>query len=110
MAEPLIPQLQVVVHDGGYHITVTVENRGPSAIDPEIRQTTLLVDGEPSWNWGFALGNGAGTALETHLAPGERVTVERHLPASSLGGAGAHEFIAEIGGCRSLPVQVHIDE
>lgn len=110
MADPPTPELLVAPDRGGYRVTVAVENNGTSAIDPGVRESSLLVDGKPSMTWGFAMANGAGTTSERRLEPGERVAVERILPIADLGGVGEHELVAEIGGRLSRPVRTHIEE
>ncbi len=110
MSDQPTPALQVAPDPSGHRITVTVANDGPEPIDPGVRRSTLLIDGQPCVSWSFAVMNGAGTTSERHLEPGKQVAIARVLPTSSLGGAGEHELIAEINGQPSLPVRTRFEE
>lgn len=87
-------------------LTAAVANRGASAEPTELHRSRLLVDGEPSWSWEFAIANGARDERELSLPPGERVDTSREFKASTFGPAGDHELVLEVRGVRSPPVHL----
>jgi hypothetical protein len=90
--------------------SIAVTNDEDRTINPQVRQSRLLVDGVPSQAWSLAVGNGAGTEREFELPPGERVVVHRPVDAGLFDGPGDRELVAEVGGIRSAPVRVTVDE
>jgi len=93
----------------GLTATIAVTNAEDDVIDPGIRQSSLIVDGTPSFGWSFAIGNGAGTAREHALPPGERVEVARTLDPGLFDEPGEHVLVAEVAGQRSQPVRITVD-
>ena len=89
--------------------TVAVTNDEPEKIDPQIRRSSLIVDGVSSPSWSLAISNGAGTAREFALPAGERVEVRRGLDRRLFAEPGEHEIVAEVAGERSQPVRITVD-
>jgi hypothetical protein len=87
-------------------IRLAAVNDGSETVDPQVRMSRLLIDGEPSMTWSLAIANGAGDMREMALPPGERVEAARQFGASLLREPGAHELVAEAGGVRSNPATV----
>ncbi len=61
-----------------------VRNLAPSKGNTEVWASTLLVNGEPSASWSWAIANGFRDEREFALPPGERVEFCRRLPSSSV--------------------------
>jgi hypothetical protein len=83
-----------------------VNNRGKKVVDTELYASQLLVDGETSQTWSWAIGNGTRDEREFALEPLQTVEFSRLLPASSLlPDVGRHELVLVVRGCSS-PVTV----
>jgi hypothetical protein len=89
-------------------IRVAAVNEGSDTIDPQVRASRLLIDGQPSMTWSLAISNGAGDMRETALPPGERVEAARQFGASLFRSPGEHELVAEAGGVRSDPATITV--
>jgi hypothetical protein len=101
-------ELHVALSGEELDVRAVVTNEGEETGDSGIRRSRLLVDGEPSQAWSFAISNGAGDVRERELPPGEQVEARRVLKVRALGGAGEHELVLEVGGARSEPVTVTV--
>jgi hypothetical protein len=85
----------------------TVRNVGLATVDTQTWASRLLVDGKPSENWAWAIGNGLRDEREFALKPGDLIEFHRSLPASVvLPGPGPHELRLEVSGVLSAPVTV----
>jgi hypothetical protein len=95
-----------VTSGGSLDISGTVTNAGDSTVDTQLATSSLLVNGQASDVWGWAIANGLRSEREFALPPGEQVEFRRVLPSSLLPGLGRHELVLEVHGHRSPTVMV----
>jgi hypothetical protein len=88
-------------------LRASVTNLGRDTIDTELYRSTLFIDGEPSFDWGMAIGNGAREPLELELPPGQRVEVDRIL-SGLVKEPGDHKLVLEVRGVRSQPSTLRV--
>ena len=75
-----------------------VRNLGPSTVDTEVWRSLLLVNGEASEIWSWAIANGLRDERELALPPTEQVEFRRTLPSSSvLPGPGQYQLMLDQG-------------
>jgi|SRR5579859_1416237 len=86
-----------------------VTNHGDAPIDTQLVSSELLVNGQPSFAWGLAIGNGLRDMRETALPPGEQVAFSRVMGKSLAQGPGDYEMVLRVLGVDSPAVQVHVD-
>lgn len=89
-------------------IGATVTNLETAPVDLEVPASQLLVDGEPSLSWGFAIANGTRDERECALPPGEHLTFRRVMGAALFRAEGEHELVLAVRGVRSAPVIVRL--
>jgi hypothetical protein len=89
-------------------IRLAAVNDGEDTVDPQVRASRLLIDGEPSMTWSLAIANGTGDMREMALPPGERVEAARQFGVSLFRSPGEHELVAEAGEARSNPATVTV--
>ena len=89
-------------------VRCSVINNGVHPIDSGIRQSQLLVNGEPSLAWSLAIGNGTGDEHEHSLPSGERVDFSRQMGRSLLRGPGSYTLVLRVLGVDSAPVTVQV--
>lgn len=86
-----------------------MRNLGSEPVDTKIGASRLLVDGNPSQSWGFAIANGLRDERESALPAGERVEFRRRLPAEAvLPDPGRYRLMLVVRENRSDPVAVEL--
>jgi hypothetical protein len=85
-----------------------ITNHGDAAIDTQLIASELLINGQPSFAWGLAIGNGYRDMRETALPPGEQVDFSRVLGKSLVHAPGDYEIVLRVLGVDSGPVQIHV--
>ena len=98
---------------GGAELDIrgAVRNLGTEVVDTRVHASRLLVNGEPSDTWSWAIANGIRDERELALPPGEQVRFQRKLPASSvLRRPGRYELVLDVLGVKSNPVMVEWQE
>ena len=85
-----------------------VINNGDAPIDTQLVSSDLLVNGQPSFAWSLAIGNGLRDMRESALPAGEQVDFSRVMGSSLVQGPGDYEMVLRVLGVDSSPVQVHV--
>jgi hypothetical protein len=84
-----------------------VRNLGPATVDTEVWLSELLVNGEPSDSWAWAIASGYRDEREFALPPGKQIEFGRRFPASSiLPEPGQYELVLQVRGNCSATVTV----
>src|SRR5438045_3933636 len=65
------PVVEWEVTGGPFTISFGLVNDGDKAVDPEVGQSQLLVNGKGLKDWGFIIGNGPRDNRWTKLPPGD---------------------------------------
>jgi hypothetical protein len=90
-------------------LTVTAVNAGAEMIDPELRRTDLLVDGEPSMAFSETIANGRRAEKWYALPPGDTVSMTwGGLGSILLPGPGEYTLELALDNERSEPVTVTV--
>ena len=90
-------------------LTVTALNAGAETVDPDLRRTDLLVDGEPSMAFAETIANGRRAEKWYALAPGDTVSMTwGGLGPALLPGPGDYVLELALDGQRSEPVTVTV--
>jgi hypothetical protein len=92
-------------------VTLSATNVGTEIVDPELHRAQLLVNGQRSQAFAFAVGNGRREAKWYALPPGD--TVE--MTWSTLGerlfdGPGEYSLVLSFDGREAEPVSVSVGE
>jgi hypothetical protein len=104
---PLVVRLEVERDsspDGEVTIRGWVRNVSSDVIDPGIPSSELYVDGESSFAWRMAIGNGTFSERAYALPPDEAIDFARVFDASTF--EGAHEMVLRVSGVESKPVRL----
>jgi hypothetical protein len=88
-------------------IRAGVTNVGTDTIDTQLYRSALLIDEQPSFGWGLAIGNGAREPLEVELPPGQHVDVDRIL-TDLVREPGEYTLVLEVQGVRSAPSTLYV--
>lgn len=80
-----------------FMVGLEVENRGAEVVEPELSQCSLLVNGEPSMSWGFAIGNGTREPAWYKLPPGKSVTMSWPLGEALFEHPGDYRLVMKLG-------------
>jgi hypothetical protein len=105
-AEPL--QLTLATRSA-FKVSLTAANQGTEVVDPQLRRAELFVNGQRSFAWGLAIGNGRRPAMWYALPPGQSVTMTWSTLGESLfPGAGSYALELALDDLRPPPLLVQV--
>lgn len=92
-------------------VRALITNRGETPIDPGVADSQLIVDGKPAEEWRTVMAQSEHPARERSVAPDRPLGIRYRLRASRLFDEyGRHTIVLEIGGVRSKPVDVMLNQ